>query len=100
MHWLNLASFVHIHYLNPTLFSSLRASLWLISLLLSSILWYALVSLCDRSDASLQLKLLATGAAVAVLLQEMLRAALYKLLWCRYSEVYILYCFVGLCEDI
>ncbi|KAJ8383785.1 hypothetical protein AAFF_G00214720 [Aldrovandia affinis] len=56
------------------------ASLWLVSLLLSSVLWYALVSICDRADASLQLKLLATGAAVAVLLQEMFRAALYKLL--------------------
>ncbi|KAJ8354831.1 hypothetical protein SKAU_G00223980 [Synaphobranchus kaupii] len=56
------------------------ASLWLVSLLLSSLLWYALVSLCNGSNPNLQLHLLATGAAVAVLIQETFRAASYKLL--------------------
>ncbi|KAG9345408.1 hypothetical protein JZ751_009955, partial [Albula glossodonta] len=55
------------------------ASLWLVSLLLSSVVWYALISLCGHSE-SLQLQLLAIGAAVAVLFQEMLRAATFKLL--------------------
>ncbi|KAJ8287911.1 hypothetical protein COCON_G00005700 [Conger conger] len=56
------------------------ASLWLVSVLLSSLMWYALISLCDGSDPNLQSQLLATGAVVAVLIQEAFRAASYKLL--------------------
>ncbi|XP_064152350.1 gamma-secretase subunit APH-1A-like isoform X4 [Anguilla rostrata] len=56
------------------------ASLWLVGLVLSSLMWYALVSLCGGSDPNLQLQLLAAVAAVAVFIQEALRAASYKLL--------------------
>ncbi|KAJ8289995.1 hypothetical protein GJAV_G00007540 [Gymnothorax javanicus] len=56
------------------------ASLWLVSLLLSSLIWYALTSFCNGSDPKVQLRLAAIGAAVAVLIQEALRAASYKLL--------------------
>nr|XP_033780367.1 gamma-secretase subunit APH-1A isoform X4 [Geotrypetes seraphini] len=53
---------------------------WLVSVLLSSLIWFISVHLSKREDAALQYGLLIFGAAVSVLLQEAFRFAYYKLL--------------------
>ncbi|XP_067832042.1 gamma-secretase subunit APH-1A-like isoform X1 [Heptranchias perlo] len=53
---------------------------WLMSLLLSSLLWFIAVQLSNKENPSLQHGLLIMGAAVSVLLQEAFRFAYYKLL--------------------
>nr|XP_015191934.1 PREDICTED: gamma-secretase subunit APH-1A-like isoform X3 [Lepisosteus oculatus] len=53
---------------------------WLLSVLLSSALWFTAVQLTDQGDPKLQYLLLATGAALSVLLQELSRLTCYVLL--------------------
>ncbi|XP_078062498.1 gamma-secretase subunit APH-1A-like isoform X2 [Mustelus asterias] len=53
---------------------------WLVSILLSSLLWFVAVQLSDKEDTRVQQGLLMMGAGVSVLLQEVFRFAYYKLL--------------------
>lgn len=53
---------------------------WLVSLLLSSLLWFVASELSDKEDPRVQQGLLMTGAGISVLLQEVFRFAFYQLL--------------------
>eukprot|EP00061_Rhincodon_typus_P012855 g38862.t1 len=53
---------------------------WLVSLLLSSLLWFVAVQLSNKANAGVQHGLLMMGAGASVLLQEAFRFAYYKLL--------------------
>ncbi|XP_069796370.1 gamma-secretase subunit APH-1A-like [Narcine bancroftii] len=53
---------------------------WLVSLLLSSLLWFIAVQLSNKENPSVQRALLIMGAAISVLFQEAFRFAYYKLL--------------------
>ncbi|XP_067871362.1 gamma-secretase subunit Aph-1b-like isoform X4 [Heterodontus francisci] len=56
------------------------AFFWLVSLLLSSLVWVVAVQLSDKNNAVMQKGLLILGAIFSVLLQELIRFAYYKLL--------------------
>ncbi|XP_043539913.1 gamma-secretase subunit APH-1A-like isoform X3 [Chiloscyllium plagiosum] len=60
--------------------SSVSSFFWLVSLLLSSLLWFVAVQLSNKENAGLQHGLLMMGAGISVLLQEAFRFAYYKLL--------------------
>ncbi|CAI9543477.1 unnamed protein product [Staurois parvus] len=53
---------------------------WLVSVLLSSLIWFISVQVSNKNDSSLQYGLLIFGAAISVLLQEVFRYAYYRLL--------------------
>ncbi|XP_067829415.1 gamma-secretase subunit Aph-1b [Heptranchias perlo] len=56
------------------------AFFWLVSLLLSSLVWIVAVQLSDKNDAVVQKGLLMFGVIFSVLLQELIRFGYYKLL--------------------
>uniref|UniRef100_UPI00398E4F87 gamma-secretase subunit Aph-1b-like n=1 Tax=Pristiophorus japonicus TaxID=55135 RepID=UPI00398E4F87 len=56
------------------------AFFWLVSLLLSSIVWVVAVQLSDKNNAHMQKGLLIFGVIFSVLLQELVRFGYYKLL--------------------
>lgn len=57
-----------------------RAFFWLVSLLLSSLIWFIAVKASDPQDEPLQKGLLIFGVMFSVLLQEAFRFLYYKLL--------------------
>ncbi|XP_037228107.1 gamma-secretase subunit Aph-1b-like [Falco rusticolus] len=57
-----------------------RAFFWLVSLLLSSLIWFITVKVSDPQDEPLQKGLLIFGVMFSVLLQEAFRFLYYKLL--------------------
>lgn len=57
-----------------------RAFFWLVSLLLSSLIWFIAVKASDPRDEALQRGLLIFGVMFSVLLQEAFRFLYYKLL--------------------
>lgn len=59
---------------------SCRAFFWLVSLLLSSLIWFIAVKASDPQDERLQKGLLIFGVMFSVLLQEAFRFLYYKLL--------------------
>nr|XP_013816469.1 PREDICTED: gamma-secretase subunit Aph-1b-like [Apteryx mantelli mantelli] len=59
---------------------TLRAFFWLVSLLLSSLIWFIAVKASDPNDEQLQKGLLIFGVMFSVLLQEAFRFLYYKLL--------------------
>lgn len=59
---------------------SRRAFFWLVSLLLSSLIWFIAVKASDSRDVPLQKGLLIFGVMFSVLLQETFRFLYYKLL--------------------
>lgn len=59
---------------------SFRAFFWLVSLLLSSLIWFIAVKASDPQDERLQKGLLIFGVMFSVLLQEAFRFLYYKLL--------------------
>lgn len=60
----------------------LRAFFWLVSLLLSSLVWFISVQISDKESAAQQKGLLIFGVVLSVVLQETFRFAYYKLLKC------------------
>ncbi|XP_078388623.1 gamma-secretase subunit Aph-1b-like [Cetorhinus maximus] len=56
------------------------AFFWLVSLLLSSVVWVVAVQLSDKNNAIMQKGLLIFGVIFSVLLQELIRFGYYKLL--------------------
>ncbi|KAJ8344492.1 hypothetical protein SKAU_G00318210 [Synaphobranchus kaupii] len=56
------------------------AFFWLVSLLLSSLVWFIAVQISDKDNASQQKGLLIFGVVLSVLLQEAFRFGYYKLL--------------------
>uniref|UniRef100_V9KJC1 Gamma-secretase subunit APH-1 n=2 Tax=Callorhinchus milii TaxID=7868 RepID=V9KJC1_CALMI len=56
------------------------AFFWLLSLLLSSLVWFIAVKASNENDAQLQKTLIIFGVMFSVLLQEVFRFAYYKLL--------------------
>ncbi|KPP78155.1 gamma-secretase subunit Aph-1b-like [Scleropages formosus] len=56
------------------------AFFWLVSLLLSSLVWFIAVQISDKESASQQKGLLIFGVVLSVLLQEVFRFGYYKLL--------------------
>lgn len=61
-------------------FLPLRAFFWLVSLLLSSLVWFISVQISNKDSAVQQKGLLIFGVVLSVLLQETFRFAYYKLL--------------------
>lgn len=57
-----------------------RAFFWLVSLLLSSLVWFVAVQVSNKDSVSQQKGLLVFGVLLSVLLQELFRFAYYKLL--------------------
>ena len=57
-----------------------RAFFWLVSLLLSSLVWFISVQISDKESAPQQKGLLIFGVVLSVLLQELFRFGYYKLL--------------------
>ncbi|MCJ8737313.1 hypothetical protein PDJAM_G00022490, partial [Pangasius djambal] len=57
-----------------------RAFFWLVSLLLSSLVWFIAVQVSNKDSGSQQKGLLVFGVLLSVLLQELFRFAYYKLL--------------------
>ncbi|XP_078526657.1 gamma-secretase subunit APH-1A [Lissotriton helveticus] len=53
---------------------------WLVSVLLSSLIWFVCVQISNRENANLQYGLLIFGAALSVVLQEIFRYGYYRLL--------------------
>ncbi|XP_067871359.1 gamma-secretase subunit Aph-1b-like isoform X2 [Heterodontus francisci] len=66
--------------MSSSLDCNLWAFFWLVSLLLSSLVWVVAVQLSDKNNAVMQKGLLILGAIFSVLLQELIRFAYYKLL--------------------
>uniref|UniRef100_A0A6I8PC44 Gamma-secretase subunit APH-1 n=1 Tax=Ornithorhynchus anatinus TaxID=9258 RepID=A0A6I8PC44_ORNAN len=56
------------------------AFFWLVSLLLSSLVWFIVVSISGTDDASVQKGLLIFGVLFSVIIQEVFRFAYYRLL--------------------
>ncbi|KAG7468272.1 hypothetical protein MATL_G00141120 [Megalops atlanticus] len=56
------------------------AFVWLVSLLLSSLVWFIVVRISDRDSSSQQKSLLIFGVVLSVFLQEAFRLGFYKLL--------------------
>lgn len=65
---------------------SIRAFFWLVSLLLSSLVWFIAVQISNKDSGSQQKGLLVFGVLLSVLLQELFRFAYYKLLKWEWSE--------------
>lgn len=65
---------------NRRVFFPLRAFFWLVSLLLSSLVWFISVQISDKESAAQQKGLLIFGVVLSVVLQETFRFAYYKLL--------------------
>lgn len=63
-----------------SVFSPLRAFFWLVSLLLSSLVWFISVQISNKESASQQKGLLIFGVVLSVVLQETFRFGYYKLL--------------------
>ncbi|MGH0117409.1 UNVERIFIED_CONTAM: hypothetical protein FKN15_034596 [Acipenser sinensis] len=59
---------------------SVLAFFWLVSLLLSSLVWFIAVQISNKENASVQKGLLIFGVVLSVLLQETFRFGYYKLL--------------------
>ena len=57
-----------------------RAFFWLVSLLLSSLVWFITVQISNKESATQQKGLLIFGVVLSVLLQETFRFGYYKLL--------------------
>lgn len=57
-----------------------RAFFWLLSLLLSSLIWFIAVKASNTDESKVQRGLLIFGVIFSVLLQEVFRFAYYKLL--------------------
>lgn len=68
------------HRCQQALALSCRAFFWLVSLLLSSLIWFIAVKASDPRDEPLQKGLLIFGVMFSVLLQEAFRFLYYKLL--------------------
>ncbi|XP_066885807.1 gamma-secretase subunit APH-1B isoform X3 [Kogia breviceps] len=62
------------------IFLIIGAFFWLVSLLLSSFIWFMAATLTDNKDEPRQRDLLIFGVLISVLIQEMFRFAYYKLL--------------------
>nr|KAF6483103.1 aph-1-like protein B, gamma-secretase subunit [Rousettus aegyptiacus] len=62
------------------IFLIVGAFFWLLSLLLSSLVWFMAGSITDSKDGPVQKHLLIFGVLVSVLIQEMFRFAYYRLL--------------------
>ncbi|XP_068409351.1 gamma-secretase subunit APH-1B isoform X1 [Eschrichtius robustus] len=62
------------------IFLIIGAFFWLVSLLLSSFIWFMAATLTDNKDEPRQRDLLICGVLISVLIQEMFRFAYYKLL--------------------
>ncbi|XP_037006995.2 gamma-secretase subunit APH-1B isoform X1 [Artibeus jamaicensis] len=62
------------------IFLIVGAFFWLVSLLLSSLVWFMARSITDNKDESTQKYLLIFGVLISVLVQEMFRFAYYRLL--------------------
>ncbi|KAF6128772.1 aph-1-like protein B, gamma-secretase subunit [Phyllostomus discolor] len=62
------------------IFLIVGAFFWLVSLLLSSLVWFMARTITDNKDESLQKYLLIFGVLISVLIQEMFRFAYYKIL--------------------
>lgn len=80
---------------------SLRAFFWLVSLLLSSLVWFISVQISDKDSAAQQKGLLIFGVVLSVVLQETFRFAYYKLLkwvWLLPSQAALL-CHVFLWKE-
>lgn len=60
--------------------NSFRAFFWLVSLLLSSTVWFISVQISNKDSAAQQKGLLIFGVVLSVLLQETFRFGYYKLL--------------------
>lgn len=61
-------------------FVLIRAFFWLVSLLLSSLVWFISVQISNKESEAQQKGLLVFGVVLSVLLQEAFRFAYYKLL--------------------
>lgn len=61
-------------------FSPPRAFFWLVSLLLSSLVWFISVQISNKESAAQQKGLLIFGVVLSVVLQETFRFGYYKLL--------------------
>lgn len=68
------------HPVTPPPPVSPRAFFWLVSLLLSSLVWFISVQISNKESAAQQKGLLIFGVVLSVLLQETFRFAYYKLL--------------------
>lgn len=83
-HLLSLKQFVEWFLFSQTddfiVFSPLRAFFWLVSLLLSSLVWFISVQISNKESASQQKGLLIFGVVLSVVLQETFRFGYYKLL--------------------
>ncbi|XP_028362409.1 gamma-secretase subunit APH-1B isoform X2 [Phyllostomus discolor] len=62
------------------IFLIVGAFFWLVSLLLSSLVWFMARTITDNKDESIQKYLLIFGVLISVLIQEMFRFAYYKIL--------------------
>ncbi|KAM5337898.1 gamma-secretase subunit APH-1B isoform 2-T6 [Glossophaga mutica] len=62
------------------IFLIVGAFFWLVSLLLSSLVWFTARTITDDKDESIQKYLLIFGVLISVLIQEMFRFAYYRLL--------------------
>ncbi|XP_019506360.1 PREDICTED: gamma-secretase subunit APH-1B isoform X2 [Hipposideros armiger] len=62
------------------IFLIVGAFFWLLSLLLSSLVWFLARTITDNKDGPIQKYLLMFGVLISVLIQEMFRFAYYKLL--------------------
>ncbi|XP_054421289.1 gamma-secretase subunit APH-1B isoform X2 [Pteronotus mesoamericanus] len=62
------------------IFLIVGAFFWLVSLLLSSLVWFVARTITDGEDESIQKYLLIFGVLISVLIQEMFRFAYYRLL--------------------
>ncbi|KAB1277767.1 Gamma-secretase subunit APH-1B [Camelus dromedarius] len=62
------------------IFLIIGAFFWLVSLLLSSFVWFMASTIADNKDGPVQKYLLIFGVLASVLIQEMFRFAYYKLL--------------------
>uniref|UniRef100_A0A671ENS2 Gamma-secretase subunit APH-1 n=1 Tax=Rhinolophus ferrumequinum TaxID=59479 RepID=A0A671ENS2_RHIFE len=62
------------------IFLIVGAFFWLLSLLLSSLVWFMTRTITDNKDGPVQKYLLMFGVLVSVLIQEMFRFAYYKIL--------------------
>lgn len=69
-----------LQFISPPPYLSLRAFFWLVSLLLSSLVWFISVQISNKESAVQQKGLLIFGVVLSVLLQETFRFAYYKLL--------------------
>ncbi|XP_072349053.1 gamma-secretase subunit Aph-1b-like isoform X1 [Scyliorhinus torazame] len=79
-HFLFLFPLSSIHSIFHSAAPLKQAFFWLLSLLLSSIVWVVAVQLSDKDNEAMQKGLLIFGVIFSVLLQELIRFGYYKLL--------------------